>query len=369
MFFFLVSLYAFIQYTMLYSHSVVLIRIVFIHFAIPTYLIGPSLFLYIRSVITDQTNLTRRDLWHLLPMIIYIAMAIPYFLLPASYKTELAQQIAADFDSVINIRFFPLFIDPVKKFLFLSRPLLALAYLIWSLVVFIHYLKKNSDSALFSGQHFMKKWIFILLGSSFVLIISQIILLLESYEAHRVLLFYTLNTLQVLSGTGLIVLLVSPLFFPQILYGLPRIPETALIPKIQENNILMLTPAETVRQKTGFESGYMTTIQIKTDRFMEDLQPFLMEDCNLFYFSKITNLPPHHLSYYFKEIRKQSFNDFKNEWRVKHAKRLILDGKHNELTLEAVGMLSGFTSRNTFFRSFRKFEGITPGEFAATIKP
>jgi AraC-like DNA-binding protein len=49
----------------------------------------------------------------------------------------------------------------------------------------------------------------------------------------------------------------------------------------------------------------------------------------------------------------------------KHAKNLIKEGKNAELTLEAIGLLSGFSSRNTFFTAFKKAEGISPGSYAA----
>lgn len=35
------------------------------------------------------------------------------------------------------------------------------------------------------------------------------------------------------------------------------------------------------------------------------------------------------------------------------------------MTLEAIGMLSGFSSRNTFLADFKKFEGESPGSYAS----
>jgi AraC-like DNA-binding protein len=64
------------------------------------------------------------------------------------------------------------------------------------------------------------------------------------------------------------------------------------------------------------------------------------------------NLPIHHLSYYFREIRQQNFTDYKNELRVKFACGLILNEKYKEMTLEAIGEKSGFSSRVTFIRAF-----------------
>jgi len=53
--------------------------------------------------------------------------------------------------------------------------------------------------------------------------------------------------------------------------------------------------------------------------------------------------------------------------RVRHAKKLIKEGKTKELTLEAIGQLSGFSTRNTFFMAFKKVEGISPGAYSSKV--
>jgi AraC-like DNA-binding protein len=98
---------------------------------------------------------------------------------------------------------------------------------------------------------------------------------------------------------------------------------------------------------------------------MQQLQPYLQNDCNLAYMAKLTGLPAHHLAYYFREERRQPFNNYRNLWRVQHAKNLVLEGKTRELTLEAIGQLSGFSSRSAFFTAFKKVEEISPSAFAA----
>jgi AraC-like DNA-binding protein len=113
-----------------------------------------------------------------------------------------------------------------------------------------------------------------------------------------------------------------------------------------------------------FETEYLKTIEHQAIRCMREHKPYLDPDCNLFTFSKLIDVPAHHLAYYFREVKKQRFNDYRNEWRVNHAKALITEGKANEITLEAIGMLSGFSSRNAFINDFKKLEGVSPGVFA-----
>ena len=101
---------------------------------------------------------------------------------------------------------------------------------------------------------------------------------------------------------------------------------------------------------------------------MQEHQPFICPDFNLTRFSVLTNIPIHHLAYYFKKTRKQSFGDYRNQWRIDHAKKLITEGKANLQTIEAIGLQSGFVTRNTFLNAFKRLEGITPTDFASQTK-
>ena len=111
------------------------------------------------------------------------------------------------------------------------------------------------------------------------------------------------------------------------------------------------------------EAGYLRSIGREADACMEKFQPYTNPSFNLAEFAVVLRIPVHHLSYYFREVKKQSFTDYRNEWRINHAKALIKEGKANEMTLEAIGLLSGFNNRNTFFNAFKKIEGISPSAF------
>jgi AraC-like DNA-binding protein len=363
LFFLTISLYAFIVYTLIYSNSEKLVAIVFVHFGFLTYLTGPFLYGYIRSVLRDETKIKTIDLVHFAPMLIFVGLSIPYYLKPWSYKMEIAHLMALDFNNVIHVNFSPLYIEPWKRIIFLSRPLLTLAYTFWSLYLFVKFISNTKVNGVFIQQTFMKKWVLLLLTSTILLTFSQLIMVSVSSYNQNIFLYQTTNLLQVISGVSLACLMVSPFFFPQILYGLPLIPENNQLDDLKEE--LTSLPLQAIgNTMPKFEEEYLQDIQTKIERCMVALQPYLQRECNLAYISKLTNIPAHHLSYYFKEIRNQAFTDYKNEYRVVHAKNLIKAGKHNELTLEGVGLISGFSSRNTFFRTFKKYCGVTPGEFA-----
>jgi AraC-like DNA-binding protein len=60
----------------------------------------------------------------------------------------------------------------------------------------------------------------------------------------------------------------------------------------------------------------------------------------------------------------QNFNDFVNEYRVQEAERKLRDPQLRHYTLLAVALESGFNSKSTFNRVFRKLRGTTPSEAA-----
>ena len=371
LFFFLISLYSFIQFVMLYSKSVFLVSVVFINIGFLSYLIGPMFYWYVRSVLTDNSRLKKSDLWHLLPMATFFLSSLPHLFTPWTNKLEIASKIVEDntyiwlFQPTLFAKHFSAFI------IFMSRPVLVFGYTIWSVVLFIRFKWIKGESNVFSKQHFMSKWLIGLFVFLTIWFVSHALQIVESAFSGTLNIFYSLNIPQFLSATGLIGLLVLPLFFPAILYGLPIFPPPTTP---------LTDPDESIRKKPGkpddptvteikvqnkYEADYLLNIHQNIELCMRNLKPYLQPDCNLAYLSKLIDVPMHHLAYYFREEKKQTFNDYRNGWRVGHAKILILAGKANELTLEAIGLLSGFSTRNTFFNAFKKTEGISPGIFAA----
>jgi AraC-like DNA-binding protein len=53
--------------------------------------------------------------------------------------------------------------------------------------------------------------------------------------------------------------------------------------------------------------------------------------------------------------------------RIEHAIELIKNQAHTNLTVEAVGMQSGFKSRSTFYAAFKEYTQQSPAEFLNTL--
>jgi AraC-like DNA-binding protein len=366
-FFLLISLYGLHEYVLLFSKSVFLIDLFYLYFVFLYYLIGPMLYWYVRSVLTDSYKLKKRDIWHLLPMVIYLSASVPEMFTSWTVRTGIAREIILDATYLQHYKAtFLSEIFPVEA-IYLSRLLLISAYTVWSAGIFTSYLIKERRSGVLSRQYFMTRWIFVLLGFTFLLIVSQCLLTVKTFASENFNLLYTLNVLQVISGAGLIGLLISPFFFPAILYGLPRFTFSEPAQKLKEVEV-QWSGEEVKKLNYGYENDYLHLIGQLMESAISNHKPYLRNGFNMTQLSVMINVPEHHLAYYFRVEKKQSFVDYRNEWRVNHAKNLITKGMAADLTLEAIGQQSGFSNRNTFLSAFKKIEGISPSEFANLSK-
>lgn len=366
-FFLLTSIVGVFMNIFSYSKSIPLLAITYLNFGPVLFLNGPVLYIYIRSVLSDDSRLKKRDLLHLLPACINLIVLLPYLLTPWSVKLQVAAGIVNNRANLLiphDTLFFKIL---VSEYTLAGRPVQVLVYIACSIIMTIRFIKAKKSSQVFSRQQYMIKWISLFLGFLFILTFSLTLILILSFTSLGVKLFITVNFLQLAFLVGMSGLMITPFFFPGILYGLPRIsgnfdtrvafPDAPLLPSQQVIK----------KNEHDYEVEYLELIRTKVDSCMEELKPYLQPDCNLTTLSKLINIPLHHLAYYFREVKKQPFNDYRNNWRVNHAKALIREGKTAHLTLEAIGIAAGFSTRQTFINAFKKREGMLPSDYSSSL--
>jgi len=73
-------------------------------------------------------------------------------------------------------------------------------------------------------------------------------------------------------------------------------------------------------------------------------------------------VPAEKISAAINKMMNKNFFELINEKRVDRAKQL-LDNKINQITIEAIAYESGFNSRASFYRAFKKYTTLTPSEY------
>ena len=95
---------------------------------------------------------------------------------------------------------------------------------------------------------------------------------------------------------------------------------------------------------------------------MTEQQPWLEPELTLTELAKRLRLTPGLLSKVINSGCGQNFNDFVNAYRVREAQRLLVDPSFAHYSLVGVALESGFNSRSTFNRVFKKVVGQAPSE-------
>jgi AraC-like DNA-binding protein len=97
---------------------------------------------------------------------------------------------------------------------------------------------------------------------------------------------------------------------------------------------------------------------------MAEQQPWLEPELTLTEVAKRLRITPGLLSKVINTGCGQNFNDFVNAYRVREAQRLLADPRFAHYSLVGVALESGFNSRSTFNRVFKKVVGQAPSELA-----
>ncbi len=58
-----------------------------------------------------------------------------------------------------------------------------------------------------------------------------------------------------------------------------------------------------------------------------------------------------------------NYATFVNRYRIEESKLLLVDKDNEDLTMEEISDMVGFSNRQTFYASFYKFEGVTPRQY------
>lgn len=125
-------------------------------------------------------------------------------------------------------------------------------------------------------------------------------------------------------------------------------------------------PAPATKEKYGagaLSSEHIHTIAERLTAYMEAEKPHLRDDIRLADIANELGVHPHILSQTLNGRFGLNFFDFINSHRVEEAKRLLRSPASQNHTILAIAYESGFSSKATFNRAFKKHAGMTPTMF------
>ncbi|MGB3464753.1 MAG: helix-turn-helix domain-containing protein [Cyclobacteriaceae bacterium] len=96
---------------------------------------------------------------------------------------------------------------------------------------------------------------------------------------------------------------------------------------------------------------------------MKTKKPYLNPDLKIQDLSEELAVAKHHISQIINQELNSNFFDFINQYRVEEAKKKLIDDRYKHLTIQGIGMDSGFSNKSSFYRIFKKYTDHTPSAF------
>lgn len=315
--------------------------------AAPIDLITPPLsYLYVRSVINNESRFKKSDALHFIPGFLFFLNYLPLYGMNYEKKQALIATLIKK-DNITDypdIGFLPEYVHLLVRLSIISIYI----FLQWKLIV---HFNKNLNKKYEAHTKTVLNWLKTFSMAHSIILVSLILgfgLLAVAPEQFSTEKLIPITSLFV--ALGYLVLSSFLLLNPQVLFGLPYTKVTA-IEGLQKNGKLN-------------EKTYEQEITMLKDYFRSK-NPYLKTNLNINEVAIALNIPARELSFMLNQHFNQRFTDFVNAYRVQYVIEQIKQGYCNKYTIETLSKQAGFTSKSTFNAAFKKIMNITPSQYIA----
>lgn len=328
-----------------------------------SYLLGPLLFFYVKTTLSDNNKLEKWDWLHLLPAAFIIINCLPFTTLPFDQKAQIAHEIvnvtenyALDFNFVSF------------EFILYSRSIHLLCYAVFSIGFFYVHSKKmlQENNSRSSNHSIISRWIYLLCLMQIIIAVNSIGHMSTLYGVQFSIFgipstkIFTEKYYFEICGGGFFLQNLFLFLFPKILYG-------NVSYRIEEGKNNIIEDLKSNLPKKQKENATIQDIELIIKAYLNDL-PFTQKEFSLSQMSFDLKIPERFLSNYFNKELEITFSDWRKNLRIDHVCRLIEVGEAKNLTIEAIATNAGFASRSKFIDAFKERKGVTPSAFIKSIK-
>lgn len=290
--------------------------------------IGPTVYLYIRSMLGISASSSRQLVKYYLIGFIYLIVILSLVLtLPSS--PQIQKYISPPL--AIAVGYTLMFAQLYHVLWFFQRSLTRLR---------LHTKLTGSTPESFEQR---RKWLFTIVVALIVIISLFVLpfLFITAFGDTEVLYYLKYGFLLSLS-IGLNIVTIKSFNNPEIVLSFPQV-------KYGD---------------TALSVGGLKSIQSKLSGLMIKEQPYLNSELKLDGLAEMIAVRPVHLSQVINDQHGKNFSEYINEYRVNEAKRILSEEYDEHSSMYEVAIDAGFNSKATFNRVFKQMTGSTPTQFA-----
>ncbi|MDR3651605.1 MAG: helix-turn-helix domain-containing protein [Paludibacter sp.] len=293
--------------------------------------IGPAIYFYVVLLFDGSRTVTPRQiLMHALPALPATIYSVYFVTLPLSVRTGMLMNDA----------------DPKS---WMDDALDSLFYIQSAAYLFVCFLRvgkqRKSDYQLdANGYRYNIRRLYQFL----CLALAELLIYITFCVVHDC------NDDQILLGTGTIDLVIV-FIFAQVLWRAHLF--------IQDVQVVPTTTEPALIIDKELAKIYLQRIH----EILDSTKIHLTNSFSLIVLSEYTGIPRHHISTTINNYTDYNFSGFINLYRYKHACALLESPDSQKLTIEAIGLQSGFSNRVNFYKIFKSFSGKSPSEYLADL--
>lgn len=131
---------------------------------------------------------------------------------------------------------------------------------------------------------------------------------------------------------------------------------------VDSRRLFLLTHYRKKYERSGLDALTLSNIAARLDVCMQQQKAYLNPELTIDDVATILNVRRHHLTQTISEVHGTNFLSFVNGFRVDEARRL-LEGSDQDMTVLRIAFDTGFNSKATFNRIFRRATGLSPSEY------
>jgi len=323
--------------------------------------LGPLIWFYFRSITNTDFKWKRSYWWHFLlwgilsldTVIIFAYDFIYYGLIQGKEFIYFhnTRGPASEWDNNVS-----LWINPI---LFYLARLQLFLYLLWTLLDLRKYQRyvraEFSNAEQLSLRGFRNGIYTLVLGMFGVIILS---LAARYYQWNYQGAWYTFFVMAILIYLGGILFYsTSPKAYRQVKFNPSSKPALALAS----------TPVSYSVKPPAVEPSTLHLWSLKLEEYLAVEKAYLQPELSLSELAKSLKTNSSVLSKVINQVHGLNFNDFINAQRCTVFVQKLSIGEHQRRTLLSLALDSGFNSKATFNRAFKKYYGVSPGQAAKMI--
>lgn len=312
------------------------------------YLVPPLAYLYVRSVLYNESKFEKKDFLHLVPFLIIAFNYIPIYFSSYNERLEVVKLVINSYDKnyLIQDGFF-------SENIQILRPIQSLVYLVLQWKILIDFKKKNITTSFKEHTLMILKWLkkfnycISFTNLTFLIFVIGVAYSLANKQPLNEVVLYAAIPISV----SLLYLSSYLIINPHVLAGLPYIGK------------------ELKNKPKSFIKEVNYDLEIATIKsYFEVHKPFLQPSLTIGQLSLSLDLSPKVVSFIINQCLNQNFNDFVNSYRVASLIESMQQGGLQNYTIQALALQAGFANKTSCMNAFKKVHNCTPSQYMANKK-